>query len=63
MRHHAGYNDAIATVRAMDLDDLLDHIDNLFGRDNLKYGDGIDEVREEALRQTEREFRMPELEK
>ena len=55
-RYFPGMNEALEQVRRMDLAGLLRQIDSLYGRDNLKYGDGIEEVREEALRQTERDF-------
>ena len=54
--YYPGYAEAMEKVRQMDRDQLLRQIDSLYGRDNLKFGDGIDEIREEALRQTREEF-------
>lgn len=51
-----GYTEAIQAVQNMSLEELLAQIDILYGRDNLKYGDGIEEVRQEALSQLKREF-------
>lgn len=56
-KHHPGYAEARAAVQAQSLEDDLALIDNLFGRDNLRYGDGPEEVKAEALRQVEREYR------
>lgn len=42
------------------LEDDLELIDTLFGRDNLRYGDSPEAVKREALRQLEREWRVPE---
>jgi hypothetical protein len=59
VRYYHGLNEALASVRQMGLEALLDHLDALFGRDGLKYGDDIEAVREEAVRQTRREFERP----
>ena len=52
-----GYNQAVETVKRRSLEEDLELIDDLFGRDNLKYGDGPMDVKAEALRQLEREWR------
>lgn len=52
-----GYAAAMAKVEAQSLEDNLRLIDDLFGRDMLRYGDGSDAVKREALRQLEIEFR------
>ena len=54
---HEGYSTAIALVEAQGLDDDLSLIDNLFGRDALAYGATPADVKAEALRQLEREWR------
>lgn len=56
-KHHPGYAEAREQVRKQSLEDDLRLIDNLYGRDNLRYGDGPEEVKAEALRQVEREYR------
>jgi hypothetical protein len=38
------------------LDELLGIIDSLYGRDNLKFGASLEDVRKEALDQIKREF-------
>ena len=58
-QYHEGYSEARENVERMELPALLSYIDALFGRDNLSYGDGVDQVRAEALRQCEREFTNP----
>lgn len=55
-RYFPGLNEALADVKNMDLDCLLGHIDRLYGRDNLQYGASVEDVREEALAQTRRDF-------
>lgn len=55
--YHEGYSDALRRVDDMTEAECLDVLDNLFGRDNLKYGDGIEELKAETRRQLEREFR------
>jgi len=56
-KHHPGYAEAREAVRKQSLEEDLALIDSLFGRDGLRYGDGPEEVKAEALRQVEREFR------
>jgi hypothetical protein len=56
-KHHPGYAEAQERVRRQNLTDDLALIDTLFGRDQLKYGDGPEAVKAEALRQLEIEFR------
>lgn len=55
--HHCGYGEARRKVEEQSLEDDLGLIDSLFGRDNLSYGDGPAEVKAEALRQLEVEWR------
>ena len=57
MRHYEGYGDERRKVEAQSIDDDLRLIDALYGRDNLHYGDGPREVKAEALRQLEIEWR------
>lgn len=56
-KHWPEYPAAREKVQDQSLEDDLRLIDDLFGRDNLKYGDGPEEVKAEALRQLEIEFR------
>ena len=56
-KHHEGYAEALANVRNQTLDQDLQTIDSLYGRDNLSYGASPEAVKEEALRQVEIEFR------
>lgn len=63
MRYYPEYSAARARLEnTNDLDVLLQTIDTLFGREKLKYGDGIEQVRAEALRQLEIEMRDREYE-
>lgn len=55
--HHKGYLEAYKNVLAQDLAADLKLIDDLYGRDELSYGASDEEVKEEALRQLEREYR------
>lgn len=54
--YYPGYSEAKASVATMSLEQLLNLIDDLYGRDNLKFGDTVEDVRAEAYRQIEREF-------
>ena len=58
-RFYPGYSEALAKVQRMDLPELLSLIDSLYGRDGLRYGDDVDAVRAEALRQLEQEWTDP----
>lgn len=51
---------ARARVERAPLPELLSLIDALYGRDALRYGDDVEAVREEALRQLAREWTNPE---
>ena len=62
-RHYPGYDEARAKVQKMPLNELIDLIDDLEGRANLEYLATIDEVREEALRQLDREWTDPDAAK
>jgi len=55
--HYDGYNEARRKVETQSLDDDLHLLDDLFGRGNLQYGATDDEVKKEALRQLEIEWR------
>jgi len=55
--HHNGYYAAMQKVQDQSLDDDLALLDALYGRDNLSYGAVPDEVKAEALRQLEIEWR------
>ena len=51
-----GYSEARESVKSMDLTALLEQIDTLYGRNNLHYGDEIEDIRQEAFRQLKDEF-------
>lgn len=56
-KHHQGYAEAIEKVKQQSLEEDLRLLDDLFGRDNLRYGDTPETVKQEALRQVEIEWR------
>lgn len=56
-KHHPGYAEAREKIQSQTLEQDLETIDSLFGRDNLKYGATPEDVKAEALRQVEIEFR------
>lgn len=56
-KYYSGYSEARQKVENQSMDENLELIDALFGRDNLSFGDGEQEVKTEALRQLEIEFR------
>lgn len=58
--HYEGYQEARASVANMNRAELLDLLDDLFGRDNLPIGASDDQVRREAYRQLDQEWRTPE---
>lgn len=62
-RFHDGYHEARAKVEAGTLSDHLALLDDLFGRDALRYGATDEEVKQEALRQLEREWTDPAWER
>jgi hypothetical protein len=51
-----GANDAAERIKQMTEQQLLDVIDSLFGRKHLKFGDGLEEIRAEAIRQSYADF-------
>lgn len=52
-----GYSDARAHVAEITTqEELLAVLDPLYGRDNLKFGATLEDIRDEAYRQLEREF-------
>jgi len=55
--HHPGYSEAREQVRRQSMEEDLSLLDALWGRDQLRYGATPQEVKEEALRQLEREWR------
>lgn len=55
--HYDGYREARQNVMNQSLEDDLSLLDALFGRDELSYGATPEEVKEEALRQCEIEWR------
>jgi hypothetical protein len=56
-KHLPGYSDARDRVQAQTLEEDLRTLDDLFGRGNLRYGATPDDVKQEALKQIEEEFR------
>lgn len=54
--YHPGMNEALDRLDRMDEQQLLGVLDNLYGRDALKFGDGRSEILAEAKAQTRREF-------
>jgi hypothetical protein len=56
-KHYQEYNEARDKVLTQSLEEDLKVLDDLFGRDNLRYGASEEEVKREALRQIEIEFR------
>ena len=57
-RYYPEYAQALEAARKMSLEQLLKNIDALYGRDNLKYGASVEDVREELFRQLEKDFRV-----
>lgn len=55
--YHDGYSEARRRVDTMTEAECLGTLDALYGRDNLKYGDGIEELRAEVRSQLQREFK------
>lgn len=56
-RHFDGYQQVRQRILVAPLADLLETLDTLYGRDHLDDATNIDEVRAEALRQVERDWR------
>ena len=54
--YHEGMSDALARLENMSETSLLSLMDALYGRGDLKYGDGRAELLAEAQRQVRREF-------
>jgi hypothetical protein len=55
--YHPGYPEAMARIETLDEEGLYELFDDLFGRDNLPDDPTIEDLREEARRQTKREFK------
>lgn len=55
--HHKGYQEARQRVSSMPKEELLELIDDLFGRDNLPALPTLTQIRCEAFRQLDQEFR------
>jgi len=54
--YYEGYSEAISSVWAAEIPELLRHLDCLYGRDKVKDINNIEEVRREALRQVKEDF-------
>lgn len=59
-RYYPGLNEALATVNDADETECLRHLDDLYGRDNLKYGASLETLREEVRDQMRRDFTIRE---
>ena len=51
-----GHDKAMIAVQQMSRDELLEHIDYLYGRDRLRQNFTLTELRQEAYRQTRLDF-------
>jgi len=54
--YYEGYQEARKALLDADLETLLQHVDTLYGRDNIEDESDIEEVRREALRQCQKDF-------
>lgn len=54
--YYEGFRKAQQEIQNADLNELLRHIDGLYGRDNIEDESDIKEVRTEALRQCKEDF-------
>ncbi len=61
MRYYGGTNEAVAKLDAMDEGQLLQVLDTLYGRANLKYGDTRDDLLREARKQVFRDYECRDL--
>lgn len=59
-RYFDGYNEARERIKSQSLEDDLRLINDLYGTENLKYSATPEEVKQEALRQLERDWRNPD---
>lgn len=59
-RYYDGYQEANYVVQKMSEQELLDHIDGLEGRDNLPKNYTLEQLRQEAIEQTRKDFLTPE---
>lgn len=55
-RYYPGVNEVRSRVMEMTDAELLEQIDALYGRDNLKYGATHEEILAETLRQVEEDW-------
>ena len=55
--YHEGMSEMLARVEMMTESECLQTLDSLFGRDNLKYGDDLEALRNETRRQIREEFK------
>lgn len=55
-KYYPGLNEALATVDEADEKECLRHLDALYGRDKLKYGASLEDLREEVRAQMRRDF-------
>lgn len=59
-RYYSGLNRALTNADSMDVKECLSLLDSLYGRAALKYGDGINELREELKKQLRRDYTIPD---
>lgn len=59
MAYYEGYSEARENVRKQSLQEDLRTLDSLYGRENLRYGATPEDVKEEAMRQLQKEFTKP----
>ena len=55
-RYYPGLNEALAKIDNATEQECVRHLDDLYGRNNLRYGATLEEVREEARRQIREDF-------
>jgi hypothetical protein len=58
MHYCEGLNEALAGVKLMSREDLLSHLDCLYGQENLPMNFTDEELLEEAIRQTYEDFEI-----
>ena len=61
-KYYEGTHESLESVKHMSEESLWTQIDGLYGRDNLPDDPTIEQLRNEALRQTKLDCTMPETE-
>lgn len=57
--YYDGHQNALSAVNRMNITELYFHIDGLYGRDRLSANPSLDELRSEAIRQTNLDWLDP----